>query len=79
MKPQTCEEWANVAARFWSVANELIHHIDAGRIAIVPGLSFTDRKLAHGYIDAVRTLLTDAPFEGQPEDSGPSNEPRGAA
>ena len=78
--PLTRDEWQKVACRFWLVADELIHHVDEGRIVVAPGASFMDRQIVRSYLAAVRTMLGKAPFAHTPDDDGPDDDTaRGAA
>jgi len=71
-QPQTADEWAHVARRFWTVVHELIHHADAGRLVEAPGSSFNDRRSVRAYLNAVRALLADGPFDSEPADVDPA-------
>ncbi len=66
--PLTCEEWANAAARYHSLACELIHQVDSGRLVEAPGSSFRDRQNVRAYLSAVRSILADGPFDSEPDD-----------
>lgn len=75
----TREEWANIAARFWSIATEMIDHIDEGRLVEAPGSSFNDRRMVRDYVTAVRRLVDEAPFTPEPPDIDGDGTARGAA
>lgn len=73
------EDWMNVAGRFWTVANELIHHADAGRLVEAPGSSFNDRRMVREYIAAVRRLVDEVSFTPEPPGHDGDDTARGAA
>ena len=64
-------DWMQTACRFWSIANELIHHVDAGRLIEAPRSSFDDRRQARAVLAAVRRILEESPFNGAPDDFEP--------
>lgn len=70
--PLTCEEWANAAARYHSLACELIHQVDSGRLVEAPGSSFNDRQNVRAFLDGVRAILAAGPFDSEPADVDPA-------